>query len=261
MSDSFYINPRLAKFYGIEPPSQPEFVRVKFEPDRRAGVLTHPFLLTTLSYHKSSSPIHRGVFLTRNILGRFLKPPPMAIEFMDDRFDPSLTMREKVTELTAKPACASCHATINPLGFSLESFDAVGRFRTEDNRKPVNAEADYITENGEVVAVRNPRDLARHAAASTEARQGFVRHLFLHTAKQAPAAYGLRTIEDLDARFIANGYHIRKLLLDIATIVASHRLTVTPAPLNPPVPGNEPTSAITNSSVREAGPSNSNRPL
>lgn len=230
LADYMFLNPRLAKFYGAEPPAKDEFVPVKFEADRRAGVLTHPFLLTTLAYHKSSSPIHRGVFLTRNILGRFLKPPPMAIEFMDDRFDPSLTMREKVTELTAKDACRSCHATINPLGFSLEHFDAVGRFRSRDNQKPVDASADYVTEEGAVVKLENPRDLARHAAESPEARRGFVRHLFLHTIKQAPAAYGPRIIEGLDARFVANEHHVRKLLLEIAMTAALHQLPTTLSP-------------------------------
>ena len=64
-------------------------------------MLTHPYLLAALAYHKNSSPIHRGVFLTRNIVGRALRPPPVAVEFMDDRFDPSLTMREKVTRADA----------------------------------------------------------------------------------------------------------------------------------------------------------------
>ena len=91
-----------------------------------------PFLMSALAYHKNTSPIHRGVFITRNIVGRALKPPPAAIEFMDDRFDPSLTMREKVTELTRPAACMGCHSTINPLGFSLEHYDAVGRWRTVD---------------------------------------------------------------------------------------------------------------------------------
>ena len=142
---------------------------VKFDPAQRAGIFTHPFLLSAFSYHKCSSPIHRGVFLTRNVLGRSLKPPPMAIEFMDDHFDPSLTMREKVTELTSKRACMSCHSTINPLGFSLENYDAVGRFRTTDNNKPVNAESDYSTADGETsgCAARATSRCTRRRAMST----------------------------------------------------------------------------------------------
>ncbi len=220
LADYVYMNPRLAAFYGADVPPDDDFVPVKFEADRRAGILTHPFLLSMLSYHRSSSPIHRGVFLTRNVLGRFLKPPPMAIEFMDDRFDPSLTMREKVTELTGKPACMGCHATINPLGFSLEHYDAVGRFRTEDNRKPVDAESDYITAEGLTLKLRGPRDVAEHAADNPEARAGFVRQLFHHAVKQTPAAYGPETLAQLDAAFAASGTHIRNLLVEIAVIAA-----------------------------------------
>jgi hypothetical protein len=222
LADYLFVNPRLAKFYGAEAPGADEFVPVKFDPSQRAGIFTHPFLLSAFSYHKSSSPIHRGVFLTRNVLGRFLKPPPMAIEFMDDRFDPSLTMREKVTELTSKQACMSCHVTINPLGFSLENYDAVGRFRTMDNDKPVNAESDYTTSDGEVVKLRGARDLAEHAAASEEARLGFVRQMFQHSIKQAPVAYGPDTLKKLDAAFTGSNYHVRDLLVEIAATSSAY---------------------------------------
>ncbi|MGE3312501.1 MAG: DUF1592 domain-containing protein [Limisphaerales bacterium] len=223
LADYVFANRRLADFYGwkLEGAGGPDwFGRVAVDPSERAGIFTHPFLLTVLSYHKSTSPIHRGVFLTRNVLGRFLKPPPMAIVFMDDRFDPTLTMREKVTELTKSETCMGCHATINPLGFSLEHFDAVGRFRTEDNSKPVNAEAEYTTVDGDVVPLRSARDLAGHAAGSVEARRGFVRQLFQYSIKQAPAAFGPDTLDRLDAGFAEGGHHIRRLLTEMAVLAA-----------------------------------------
>jgi cytochrome c5 len=223
LADYLFVNRRLADFYGLKfeaAGAADPWVRVALDPKERAGIFTHPFLLSVLSYHRSTSPIHRGVFLTRNVLGRFLKPPPMAIVFMDDRFDPSLTMREKVTELTKSDTCMGCHATINPLGFSLEHFDAVGKFRTEDNSKPVNAAAEYTTVDGDVVSLRSARDLAGHAAKSADARRGFVRQLFQHTIKQPPAAYGADTLERLDAGFAEGGHHIRRLLVDLAVLTA-----------------------------------------
>ncbi len=228
LADYVPVNARLAKFYGVEAPDGDGFLNVRFDPGQRAGIFTHPFLLSTFAYHRSSSPIHRGVFLTRNVLGRFLKPPPMAIEFMDDRFDPSLTMREKVTELTRKEACMGCHSTINPLGFSLENFDAVGRFRTTDNAKPVDAQSEYLTAEGERVTLRGARDLATHAAGSADARRGFVRQLFQHTVKQAPAAYGPDTLANLDREFLSSGCHIRNLLVEIAVVAALNGLSTTP---------------------------------
>ncbi len=223
LADYLYANRRLADFYGwkLEGGGGPDwFGKVACDPAERAGIFTHPFLLSVLSYHRSTSPIHRGVFLTRNVLGRFLKPPPMAIMFMDERFDPSLTMREKVTELTKSDTCMGCHATINPLGFSLEHFDAVGRFRTVDNEKPVNAESEYTTVDGDVVPLRSARDLAGHAAESAEARRGFVRQLFQYAVKQAPAAFGPDTLDRLDAGFAEGGHHIRRLVAEMAVLAA-----------------------------------------
>jgi hypothetical protein len=217
LADYLYMNPRMARFYGVPVPVTENggFARVAFDAAQRAGVVTHPYLLATFAYHRSSSPIHRGVFLTRNVLGRTLKPPPMAIEFMDDRFDPALTMREKVTQLTSKEACLGCHATINPLGFALENFDAAGRYRTEENRKPVDATADYTTAEGEVLKFKGPRDVALHAAGDALARRGFVRQLFQHATKQSPAAFGPETVTRLDAAFAQSGHHIRELLVEI----------------------------------------------
>src|SRR5438132_14141314 len=137
------INDRLAKFYGVETNAADDFVKVSFDPKQRSGVVTHPYLLAAFSYPKSSSPIHRGVFLTRNIVGRTLRPPPMAMTFKEEDFAPNLTMREKVSELTRPQACQTCHSVINPLGFSLDSYDAVGRFRTRENDRAINALSDY----------------------------------------------------------------------------------------------------------------------
>ncbi len=219
-ADYLFLNGRLARFYGVDGPKGDDFVPVRFDPAQRAGIFTHPFILSALSYHKSTSPIHRGVFLTRNVFGRFLKPPPMAIEFMDDRFDPTLTMREKVTELTSKPNCMGCHVTINPLGFSLEAYDAVGRFRTTDNNKPVDTVSEYTAADGTTLKLRGPRDLADHAVASVDARRGFVRQLFQQTVKQAPAAYGATTLDRLDQAFVQSGQNVRGLVLEVAVTAA-----------------------------------------
>jgi cytochrome c5 len=221
-ADYLILNPRLARFYGREAFADGEFQRVAFDPKQRAGVLTHPYLLSTFAYHKSSSPIHRGVFLTRNVLGRSLKPPPMAIEFMDNRFDPSLTMREKVAELTRPVACQGCHSVINPLGFSLEHYDAVGRFRTIDNEKRIDATSDYTTADGQIVRLTGARDLAEYAAGSDDAHRGFVRQLFQQLIQQPPFAYGPNTLNDLRRSFADSNYHIRKLIVKIATLSALH---------------------------------------
>ena len=230
LSDTILMNDRLAKFYGqkIEPGAG--FQPVKMDADQRAGVLTHPYVLATFSYTKSSSPIHRGVFVTRNILGRMLKPPPMAIAFMDDKFDPSFTMREKVAELTAKPACMSCHVTINPLGFSFERFDAVGRVRATDNKKPVDAVSDYTTSDGNVIKLTGARDVATHAAESLSGQTGFVRNLFQELVKQPPAAYSPELLGQLTQKFRADNFHVRNLAVEVAVVAALRPTVTAPAP-------------------------------
>ncbi len=222
LDETLPMNRRLAAFYGQQVPDDGGFHPVRLDPGVRAGVLTHPYLLSAFAYHKSTSPIHRGVFVTRSILGRTLRPPPMAIAFMDDSFDPSLTMREKVSQLTGKPACMSCHVTINPLGFSFERFDAVGRLRATDNAKPIDDRAEYTDAAGVTHTLRGARDVAVHAADSPGGQEGFVRSLFHSLVKQEPGAYGPDTLARLGERFRADRLHIRNLAVEIAVHAALH---------------------------------------
>jgi mono/diheme cytochrome c family protein len=220
LADYLFVNERLAKLYDLPVPEGGGFQPVKADPARRAGVITHPFLLTRLAHHDVTSPIHRGVFLTRNILGGVLKAPPEAIAFENHKFDPSMSMREKVTEMTRDKSCMTCHHTINPLGFSLENFDALGRFRLREDEKPIDPESDYLTQEGEVLRLRGPRDVADHAAESAMARRGFVRQLFQNSIKQTPLAYGHETVERLDQSFSASGQQIRELFVEINVLAA-----------------------------------------
>lgn len=218
-ADYLLLNDRLARFYG-QTVAGSDFQRVSFDPKQRAGVVTHPYLLASLAYSRHTSPIHRGVFLTRNIVGMSLKAPPMAVAFEDSHFNPKLTMREKITELTRNNNCMSCHATINPLGFSLENFDAIGRWRTKDNNKPVNPVGEFANEDGKKVRLTGPRDIVNYVANNPSGHRAFIRHLFNHTVKQPIPAYGPKVLDALQSGFSASGCNIQKLLVDIAVIAA-----------------------------------------
>lgn len=222
LSSDLYLNQRLAEYYDHELSTGEEFQRVSLNPEQRAGVVTHPFLLSTLAYQEVSSPIHRGVFLTRKILNRSLKPPPMAIEFKDSKFDPTLTMREKVTELTKSKACMNCHSTINPLGFSLENYDAVGRFRTIEKEKPIDTSSEFIGRDGEVYKWSGPRDVAEFTIRDEIAQRGFIEHLFHHETKQGARAYGEQTLETLRNQFVKSEFNMQKLIIEINTVAALH---------------------------------------
>ncbi len=219
-ADYLVANERLATFYGLPPPPPGEFVPIATPNGQRSGVLTHPYLLAALSYKTSSSPIHRGVFLTRSIVGRALKPPPMAQAFDEASFDPGMTMREKVVRLTRSENCQGCHAVINPLGFSLEWYDAVGRYRTTENGRPVDAVSEYNVDEGEKVRLGGARDVAEFAIANERANHAFIEQLFHHLVKQPLMAFGAETIVRLRDSFIASGYNTRKLMVEIATLNA-----------------------------------------
>ncbi len=216
-ADYLLLNERLGKFYG-HPVTGDEFQHVGFDPKQRAGVVTHPYLLASLAYTKQSSPVHRGVFLTRNIVGMSLKPPMKAVVFEDSHFNPKLTMREKITELTRSGGCMTCHSLINPLGFSLENFDAVGRWRMKDNNKPVNPVTEFTTHEGQLVRLTGPRDIVNYVANNPGGHRAFIRHLFHHLIKQEPSAYGIATLDNLQRDFAANNCNIQKLMLDIAIV-------------------------------------------
>jgi hypothetical protein len=218
-ADYLLLNERLGIFYG-QPIKGDAFQRIAFDPKQRAGVVTHPYLLASMAYSRQTSPIHRGVFLTRNIVGMALKPPPMAVTFDESHFNPTLTMREKITELTRNNSCMSCHSTINPLGFSLENFDAIGRWRTKDNNKPVNAISEFADDQGQTIRLTGPRDIVNYVADNPAGHRAFIRHLFNHLIKQPIPAYGQNIIDLLQRNFAASDCNIQKLLVEIALIDA-----------------------------------------
>jgi hypothetical protein len=220
LADYLYVDNRLASFYGLNTNATDDFVKVTLK--ERSGVLTHPYLLSAFSYQKSTSPIHRGVFLTRNIVGRALKPPPMAQVFKDADFAPNLTMREKVAELTRSQACQTCHSVINPLGFSLEHYDAVGRFRTRDKDRLIDTVSDYTTDDGQTIRLAGARDVAEFAVGSEPAQNAFIEQLFHQVVKQPILAYGPDVMDRLRQSFVASQFNIQKLLVDIVTVSALH---------------------------------------
>ncbi len=223
-----YFNGRLSKLYGAKLPDNAPFQKVDFEPDHRAGVLSHPYLLASLAYTTSSSPIHRGVFLSRSVLGRVLRPPAQAVAPLPPEIHADLSNRERVALQTQPEACQGCHAMINPLGFTLENFDAIGRYRESDKNKPIDATGSYLTQTGEVKKFKGEKDLATFLASSEESQDAFVKQLFHHTVKQPVRAYGPDCLHDLQKKFVKNDYNIQKLLINIVATSAMPAANTSP---------------------------------
>lgn len=223
LADYVYLNERLAKVYQVKLPAGPEFQKFSLDPKQRAGVITHPYLMANFAYHNLSSPIHRGVFVTRRLLGRTLKPPPQATEFKDADFKPGMSTREKVALITKPAACMSCHSIINPLGFSLEHFDAIGRYREKEVQKPINAATVLISTTGKSVNFNGARDLAQYIAEDKHAHAAFVDQLFHQAVKQPINAYGKNIREKLTTQFEKSGYNIQQLLIEIMLVASLHQ--------------------------------------
>ena len=220
-ADFVHLNGRLAKIYGVSLPPDAPFTKVTPEPRDRAGVLTHPYLMSAFAYTGTTSPIHRGVFLSRSLLGRALRPPPEAVAPLAPDLHPSLTTRERTNIQTSPAACMTCHGMVNPLGFALEHFDAIGRYRTEERGRPIDASGSYQTRSDGTATFAGARDLALFLASSEESHDAFIRGLFHHMVKQPIGAYPPKTLPELRARFAKDGYHMRKLMIEIAVNAAS----------------------------------------
>lgn len=216
LAEETYLNGRLAKFYGVDFPADSPFRKVTWETNRRAGVLTHPYLLASLSYMAETSPIHRGVFIGRGLLGIAIKPPMEAFTPLAPDLHPSLTTRERVLLQTKPQACSSCHSIMNPLGFALENFDAVGRFREKERDKPIDASGSYETRAGTTAKFTGARELAKFLAGSEETQYAFAQQAFHFYVKQPVRAYGLTKPEELRKTFAENGFNMRKLIVEIA---------------------------------------------
>jgi hypothetical protein len=226
LSEDVFLNGPLAKFYGVEPPAGAGYQKVKLDGGKRAGVLSHPYLMTAFSHGSDSSPIHRGVFLARGVLGVSLRPPPEAVAPLAPDLHPSLSTRERVMLQTRPATCMTCHGVINPLGFTLEHFDAVGRFRDRDNGKPIDATGLYRTREGKTVQVNGVRELARFLADSPETQAAFTEQMFHHLVQQPVRAYGADTLEELRRSFAGSNFHIRKLIVEVmATSALKARTT------------------------------------
>ena len=220
LADYLYLNGRLAGLYGVDLPPQADFQRVTVDPQQRAGVLSHPYLMTGFAYSRTSSPIHRGVFLVRHVLGRNLKPPADAISPLSEELRPDLSTRERVVLQTSHAACQSCHDIINPMGFALENFDAIGRFREQEKDKQIDATGQYVTRGGELVEFEGVRPLADYLASSPEVHDAFVRQMFHHLIKQPVAAVDFDLQDKLREQFAAKQFSIQELMVDVMTAAA-----------------------------------------
>jgi hypothetical protein len=216
--DQIQVNERIAKFYEAPYPAENNssgFVELNASVTGHKGLFTHPYILASHSYAEESSPIHRGVFTARKILGRTLRPPTEAVSFRNADFNPNWTMRQKVTELTKAANCMSCHDQINSSGFVLENFDATGKIRTQIQGKPIDLKVEYLDSKGEKREFQDANDLLQHALTSPQPAKSFTNELFMHLAKQAAPNYDKLEINQLAKMLNEGELSIQELYLKL----------------------------------------------
>jgi hypothetical protein len=189
-SDYTYLNERLARHYGIPHVYGSRFRRVELDPsDHRGGLLRHGSILTVTSYATRTSPVIRGKWILENMLGTPPPPPPPNVpDLVDNVVSANLPVRERLAQHRADPACASCHNLIDPIGFALENYDAVGRWRLLEQGQPVDA-AGGLPDGRKLVGV-------------DELEQGLVEQprMFVETVTEKLLTYALgRGVEYYDA--------------------------------------------------------------
>jgi hypothetical protein len=143
-ADYSFVNEPLADHYGLSGVVGDEHVRVQVDPSTRMGMLSHAGLLTSLSFPKRTSPVRRGAWVLGNLICEAPAAPPPGVENLptDEGETVAGTIREQMARHATDPTCAGCHQMMDPIGFGLEPFDAIGRFRELDNGLPIDAQGD-----------------------------------------------------------------------------------------------------------------------
>jgi len=213
-ADHTYLNERLAHHYGIPNVFGSRFRRVELDPKyHRGGILRHGSILTVTSYATRTSPVIRGNWVLENIMGTPAKPPLPDIPSLDEnKVNASLPMRQRLEQHRANPACASCHNLMDPPGFALENFDAIGRWREYEFGQPVDASGG-LPDGNVFVGIENLED-------------GLLQRpeLFVRTLSEKLLTFGLgRGVEVYDAPAVRkivkdakeNDYRFSSIILGI----------------------------------------------
>ena len=145
-ADYTFVNERLARHYGIPGIHGSRFQRVAITDEARKGLLGQGSILALTSHAERTSPVVRGKWILENLLGLPVPQPPPNVPPLKENQDGQKprTMREQMVEHRANPVCASCHKTLDPIGFALENFDAVGAWRTQEAGAPVDATGELV---------------------------------------------------------------------------------------------------------------------
>ncbi|QDU49593.1 DUF1592 domain-containing protein [Gimesia panareensis] len=218
-SDYTFLNGDLATLYGLEKTvTGPEMRKVKLTNGNRGGILGMPGVLAATSFPNRTSPVNRGVWVLEQVLGDEVPAAPPnvpALEKQDQKQVANLTLRERTELHRADPVCANCHRLLDPIGFGLENFDAIGRWRDQDD----NGEA--IDASGELPEGKhfsNPRELKTIIAAhNAEFSRNLVERLLAYALCRRLEGYDEIVVDQLMQKIAQDDYRMQTLITAVVT--------------------------------------------
>jgi len=208
-----FLNEELARYYGIAGVVGPEFRKVDLTGTSRGGVLTQGSVLTTSSYATRTSVVLRGKWVLENLLNAPVPPPPPNVPMLDEtKVGTSMSLRQQMEEHRSNAICASCHSRMDPIGFGLENFDAIGRWRTQDGKFPIDASGtlpDGKHFNG-------PEELENVLMANRDAfAQCITEKMLIYALGRGLEPYDRTAVKSIAGQVAKNNYRISSLVLGI----------------------------------------------
>ncbi|MEM9460722.1 MAG: DUF1592 domain-containing protein [Myxococcota bacterium] len=208
-----FVDAELAAHYGLPEPEQygDELTRVTLpDEQRRGGLFGHAGLLSLLAHVTTTSPTHRGKFLRQQIYCLSIPAAPGEVDTTLPTNEEWKTMRQRLEAHMSDPNCKGCHMLMDPIGFGLENYDGIGRFRTTENGEPIDAESEL---DGQRFA--GAAELGALVKAAPETSACLVRNLFRHGTGHIELEGEYDALDRIDAAFGESGYRMQDLLVEL----------------------------------------------
>jgi Protein of unknown function (DUF1592)/Protein of unknown function (DUF1588)/Protein of unknown function (DUF1587)/Protein of unknown function (DUF1585)/Protein of unknown function (DUF1595) len=212
-----FLNGPLARHYGIQGVDGEEFQRVSLMSDQqggqRGGVVTQGSILTLSSYATRTSPVLRGKWLLENLLGTPLPPPPAEVPPLEETsLGTAASVRQRLEQHRANPACAACHDRMDPLGFSLENYDAAGRWRTRDGNFDVDS-IGTLTDGKTIAGAKGLKDVLRSQADLFT--RNFTQKMLTFALGRGLEGTDAPAVEEIGRQAAAGDYKFSSLILGV----------------------------------------------
>ncbi|MDX2053115.1 MAG: DUF1592 domain-containing protein [Polyangiaceae bacterium] len=208
-SNSDFANAELARFYGVSGPAGAAFEPVTLDASTRSGLFSRAGFLAFEGFDRTS-PVRRAAFIRRQLLCQDPPPPPKDVPLLANDVSGASTVRERVTAHTNAPGCAPCHQLLDPLGFGLERYDAIGQYRETENGVTVDdTGAAYQSDIGDF---KGAVELGQKYAASSQAQQCFAQQWYRFAFGRSPSVERFPSVQALATGVAATGGDYKSLL-------------------------------------------------